>query len=179
MAKAPTSASTAKPATKTAAAKKPAAKKPAAKKPAPAKASSAPKAPTAVKPTKLKAASTAESLKGQAQEFASQAGDKARTYANTGKEKAVEGLEGLSGFVDDLAKTVDEKLGKQYGDYARKAATTVSDVAGSLKTKDIDDLVEDTRKFVREKPAVAIGAAAAVGFFLTRLFRAGSDRDGA
>ena len=45
---------------------------------------------------------------------------------------------------------------------------------GALKGKDVDDLVEDTRKFIREKPAVAIGAAAAVGFVLMRLMKAGS-----
>lgn len=171
MAKAPTPAATAKPAAKKTVVKTTAAKT-AAKKPAPrAKASSA------VKPTRLKAESTVESLKGQASNFASQAGDKAKDYATAGKDKATEALDGLSGFVDDLAKSVDEKFGKQYGDYTRKAATAVSGVADTLKTKQIDDLVEDTRKFVREKPAVAIGAAAAVGFFLTRLFRAGSDRD--
>ncbi len=47
-------------------------------------------------------------------------------------------------------------------------------VADALKGKDVDDLVEDTRKFIREKPAVAIGAAAAVGFVLMRLMKAGS-----
>ena len=38
-----------------------------------------------------------------------------------------------------------------------------------------DDIVEDTRNFVRKSPALAIGAAAAVGFLLTRLIRAGRD----
>ncbi len=82
--------------------------------------------------------------------------------------------------IERVAKTVDDRLGKQYGDYARRAASAVSNVADTLKGKEIDDLVADTRKFVREKPAIAIGAAAAIGFVLTRLFRSGSsDRDDA
>ena len=134
----------------------------------------------AVKPARLKAETTAETFKEQASAFAGKAGDKARDYAATGKDKATDALDGLSGLVDDLAKTVDERLGKQYGDYTRRAASAVSGVADSLKGKEIDDLVADTRKFVREKPAVAIGAAAALGFVLTRLFRSGSnDRDDA
>ncbi len=134
----------------------------------------------AVKPVKMKAEAATESFKEQASTFVSKAGDKARDYANTGKVKTTDTLEGISDFVDDVAKTVDDRLGKQYGDYARRAASAVSSVADTLKGKEIDDLVADTRKFVREKPAVAIGAAAAIGFVLTRLFRSGSgDRDDA
>lgn len=162
MAKAPSPAASAKAAVKKAA---PKAKAAAAK---------------AVKPVKLKAETTAESIKEQASAFAGKAGDKARDYANTGKDKATDALDGISGLVDDLAKTVDERLGKQYGDYARRAADAVSGAADKLKHKQVDDLVEDTRRFVREKPAIAIGAAAAIGFVLTRLFRSGSsDRDDA
>ena len=162
MAKAPSPAASAKAAVKKAA---PKAKAAAAK---------------AVKPVKLKAETTAESIKEQASAFAGRAGDKARDYANTGKDKATDALDGISGLVDDLAKTVDERLGKQYGDYARRAADAVSGAADKLKHKQVDDLVEDTRRFVREKPAIAIGAAAAIGFVLTRLFRSGSsDRDDA
>ena len=130
----------------------------------------------AVKPTPLK--SEPETLTDQATSFAKNAGDKAREYANTGKDKASDALGGLSGLFNDLAKTVDEKIGTQYGDYTRKAADAVDSAADTLKGKSIDDIAADTRNFVREKPMVALGAAAAVGFVLTRLFRAGSgDRD--
>ncbi|MBL0116178.1 MAG: hypothetical protein IPP45_12690 [Sphingomonadales bacterium] len=175
MAKAPTSTTAAKPAVKKAAAKPKAAAQPkAAAKP---KAAATPKAAAAkaVKPTRLKAAAGAETFKDQATAFVGKAGEKAREYASTGKDKATDGLFSISDFVDDIAKTVDARVGKQYGDYARRAATAVSGVADSLKGKEIDDLVADTRKFVREKPAVAIGAAAAIGFVLTRLFRSGSN----
>ena len=133
----------------------------------------------AVKPVKLKTEATAETFKDQATAFVGKAGEKAREYATTGKEKATDSLFSISDFVDDVAKTVDTRLGKQYGDYARRAATAVSGVADSLKGKEIDDLVADTRKVVREKPAVAIGAAAAIGFVLTRLFRSGGSDDDA
>lgn len=154
----------------------PAAAKPAAKKPA-SKPRAKPATVKAVKPAKMKADSTTESFKDQAAAFVSKAGDKARDYAKSGKGKATDTLENLSGLVDDLARTVDERVGKQYGDYARRAASAVSSVADTLKSKEIDDLVADTRKFVREKPAVAIGAAAALGFVLTRIFRSGGRDD--
>lgn len=153
--------------------------KAAVKKAAPKAKAVAKKTVRAVKPVKLKAEATAETFKDQATAFVGKAGEKAREYAATGKDKATNSLFSISDFVDDVAKTVDTRLGKQYGDYARRAATAVSGVADSLKGKEIDDLVADTRKFVREKPAVAIGAAAAIGFVLTRLFRSGGSDDDA
>ena len=108
--------------------------------------------------------------------FSSKASDKAREYAGVGKDKASGALSELSHMIEGVADTVAEKLGPQYGDYARKAASAVSGTADSLKNAEVDDLVEGTRKFVREKPMVAIGAAAAVGFLLTRLLRAGSGK---
>ena len=165
----------------TATPKRAATAKPAAKpsaKPAPkAKASSAPKAAATPKP---EATSSSEGFRAQANNFRGKASDKAREYADTGKDKATTLLDNLSKTVEELARSVDERLGSNYGDYTRKAASAVSDAAEKLKAKDVDDIVSDTRDFVRSRPAVAIGAAAAVGFLIARLVKAGSgDRDDA
>jgi ElaB/YqjD/DUF883 family membrane-anchored ribosome-binding protein len=106
--------------------------------------------------------------------FTSKASDKAREYADMGKDKASGALSEIASMVEGVADTIADKLGPQYGDYTRKAASSVSGAAESLKNANVDDMVEGTRKFVRERPVVAIGAAAAVGFLLTRLLRAGS-----
>ena len=70
---------------------------------------------------------------------------------------------------------VEERVGPKYGGYARQAASSVAGVAQSLQDKNIDELVEDTRSFIRQSPMVAFGAAAAVGFLLTRLIKVGAD----
>ena len=46
-------------------------------------------------------------------------------------------------------------------------------------SKNPDELIEDTRNFVRNSPGVAIAGAAIVGFALARLLKTGlsSDRD--
>lgn len=111
----------------------------------------------------------------QAEDFASQAKDAARSGASSAKNVTGEALHGLSKLIADTAETVDSKLGPQYGDYARKAAEAVSGAAKSLDEKDIDQLAEDARNFVRKSPAVAIGAAAVVGFVLMRMMRGSRD----
>ena len=45
----------------------------------------------------------------------------------------------------------------EYGDYARRAATAIEDAANSIAAKDADELIDDTREFVRKSPGVALG----------------------
>ena len=81
----------------------------------------------------------------------------------------------MSQALNDAATQVDEKLGAQYGQYARSAATQVQGFADTVRNKDVDELLDDARAFVRASPAVAIGVAAALGFAVARLFQAGVD----
>lgn len=118
-------------------------------------------------------ASTTDAVKNKADNLRGKATDKAQAFAEQGKAKATEKLDGVSRMIDDAAAQVDDKLGAQYGDYARTAATAVSGFADTLRGKEIDDIVADARDFVRKSPVLAVGAAAAVGFLLARLARAG------
>src|SRR3546814_12812240 len=55
----------------------------------------------------------------------------------------------------------------------RRAADSVSGFADTLRTKDVDELLDDARAIVRKSPVIAIGTAAAIGFALVRLVKAG------
>jgi ElaB/YqjD/DUF883 family membrane-anchored ribosome-binding protein len=114
----------------------------------------------------------------EASKFIGQAGDKARSFADTGKERATGALDEFSTLMRDAATSVDEKLGEQYGAYARNAADQISGFAESLRGKQVDDLVDDARAFVKKSPAVAVGIAAGVGFVLARLLRSSLDAAG-
>jgi len=112
-------------------------------------------------------------------EFRGQAGDKARDLAQTGKDRATAALDSLVQTVEDAASDIDEKLGSQYGDYARRAAEYIGNFSDSFRDKDIDDLFTDARELVKKSPAVAVGAAAVLGFVVARLARSGMpDRSG-
>lgn len=104
-----------------------------------------------------------------------QAGDKLRTFADDGKGRATDLLDELGGVIEDAAQSIDGRLGQEYGDYAHRAAEAVSGFAGRVRDKSVDDLLDDTRDFVRRSPAVAIAAAAVVGFALMRVVRTGMD----
>lgn len=159
-------------ATRAAAARKPAAKK------APAKEHPIRDQLAATRDTiKSEASKKAASLKDDATSFANQASAKAREAATKGKDKAADAVGSLAKLLEDSAGTVDSKFGKQYGDYARSAATTVAGLASTLDQKDLDELAASTRDFVKKSPAVAVGAAAVIGFVLARMLKGGSSND--
>ncbi len=105
-----------------------------------------------------------------------QAGDKLRSVADDGKGKATTLLDDLAGIIEDAARSIDERQGEDYGGYAHRASTAVSGFAGRVREKTVDDIVDDTRDIVRSSPAVAIAAAAVVGFALMRVVRTGLDQ---
>lgn len=119
----------------------------------------------------------ASSLKDDAAGLKDQAGTKAREACEKGKGKAAEAVGSLAKLLEDTAGTVDEKFGKQYGDYARSAATSVSGFATAIDQKELDELAGSARDFVKKSPAVAVGAAAVAGFVLARLLKGSSSKD--
>jgi ElaB/YqjD/DUF883 family membrane-anchored ribosome-binding protein len=121
----------------------------------------------------------ADRIRDGREQLASQAGDKARGLVSQGLERTAEALANVSKMVGDTADGIEERLGPEYGDYARRAAGAIEDVANTVAEKDPDELIEDTRNFVRNSPGIALAGAAVVGFVVARLIKSGlaSDND--
>ena len=119
--------------------------------------------------------SASRRLKEEASRLGQQAAERARGFADQGKERATSALGEFSSMLRDAAQTVDDRLGGQYGGYARSAADSIESFAGTLESKQVDDLVDDAREFVRKSPAVAIGIAAALGFVVARIVKSSMD----
>ncbi len=120
-------------------------------------------------------ASFRERAAGRAGEVKDQVGEKAMAFAQTGKVRAVSALDEVARMIGDTAGKIDDQIGAGYGDYARKAAEAVTSASTTLRDKNIDELLEDARDIVRKSPAIAIGVAAAAGFALARILKAGSE----
>ena len=116
-------------------------------------------------------------LRGGREQLASQAGERARGIVTQGLERTAEALANVSKMVGDTASAIEERLGPEYGDYARRAAGAIENAANTIAAKDPDELIEDTRNFVRESPGIALAGAAVVGFVVARLLKTGMARD--
>src|SRR5438874_10308831 len=111
------------------------------------------------------------------EQLAGQAGEKARGFVTQGLERTSEALANVSKMIGDTAAGIDERLGQEYGDYARRAAGSIENAANTIAEKDPDELIEDTRNFVRNSPGIALAGAAVVGFVVARLLKTGMGRD--
>jgi ElaB/YqjD/DUF883 family membrane-anchored ribosome-binding protein len=111
------------------------------------------------------------------EQFSSQAGEKARGLVTQGLERTSEALANVSKMVGDTADGIEERLGPEYGDYARRAAGAIENAANTIASKDPDELIEDTRNFVRNSPGIALAGAAVVGFVVARLLKSGLAKD--
>ena len=120
-------------------------------------------------------ASFRERAAGRAGEVKGQVSEKAMAFAETGKVRASSALDEVARMIGDTAGKIDDQIGAGYGDYARKAADAVSGASATLRDKDVDQLLDEARDLVRKSPAVAIGVAAAAGFALARILKAGSE----
>ena len=118
-----------------------------------------------------------ERIRSGREQLSGQAGEKARGLVTQGLERTAEALANVSRMVGDTAPGIEERLGAEYGDYARRAAGAIESAANSIAEKDPDELIDDTRNFVRNSPGVALAGAAVVGFVVARLFKTGLARN--
>ena len=106
-----------------------------------------------------------------------QAAGKARDFLGQGIERSAEAIANVGKLVGDTAPGLDDRLGEDYGAYARSAAQSLENAANRLASKDPDELIEDTREFIRKSPGVALAGAAIIGFALARLVKSGLSSD--
>jgi ElaB/YqjD/DUF883 family membrane-anchored ribosome-binding protein len=119
----------------------------------------------------------ADRIRTGREQLSNQAGEKARGLVTQGLERTAEALANVSKMIGDTADGIEERLGPEYGDYARKAAGAIENTANTIASKDPDELIEDTRNFVRNSPGIALAGAAVVGFVVARLLKSGLARD--
>ncbi len=118
-----------------------------------------------------------DKIRSGREKLSSQAAGKTRGIVTQGLERSAEALANVGKLVGDTAGGLEERLGPEFGEYARRAADTIESTANSIASKDADELIDDTRNFVRKSPGVALAGAAIIGFALARLIKTGLDRD--
>lgn len=104
--------------------------------------------------------------------LAHQARSQVKSRLSDQKERAAEGLGGVASA---LRQTGDQLKQQEtpvpIGDYADRAAEMVEQIAGYLKTKDIDQIVGQAENLARRRPAVFLGTAFVLGFMATRFLK--------
>jgi hypothetical protein len=123
----------------------------------------------------------AEQAKQQTQQFSQQAGE----LANRGSEQVKsqianqkhEASQRMTPVQTALRET-GQQLRKQgqepVAEYADKAADQVERFSGYLRETEVDEILDEARAFARQRPALFLGSAVALGFFATRFLKSSS-----
>jgi hypothetical protein len=125
---------------------------------------------------------TAQHLKDQAKDLASQAKEETTKVAGQAKdqvqgmvtqqkEKIVGQLGSLAGALREAGGKLDEKDGGM-GRYAGRAAEQVDRVSNYLRDREIGDVIRDAETFARRRPDVFLGGTFLAGLLLARFFKA-------
>lgn len=119
---------------------------------------------------------TAQRVGDQARETASSlASDAQQRFRGYMDEQVAAGAD-LAGRVANAIKTAADELDRTspaLSGMVRGAGEKVQDLSQHFRDRTADEILADTRDFVRRKPALVFGAAAALGFVAYRVLNAG------
>lgn len=121
------------------------------------------------------AADSLRDVKDRAQEGVHEAKERARSYFAEQKDAAASRLGGLAEVLRNSARDLDERGGASAG-LADGAAERLERVAGSLRERDLDGLLDEVERFARRRPALFVGGAVAAGFLFIRFSKSSSER---
>lgn len=94
--------------------------------------------------------------------------------AEDGKRELARSFDGLVTMANELAAKVDSAGVGVAATLAWQAAGLLSDLQRGLHERPVDELLDQGRTLIRDRPAVAVGAALAAGFIASRLLKSTS-----
>ncbi|MDO8908529.1 MAG: hypothetical protein Q7W55_08520 [Pseudohongiella sp.] len=106
-----------------------------------------------------------------------EAGAMANEKAETVQHQIADGADALSDAIDAAASNLDEHDREGLARYARTLSSNISDMAGQLERRSVDELATDAKQLARNNPALFMLGSIAVGFGLSRFFKASAEHD--
>jgi len=95
-----------------------------------------------------------------------------QSLVDQGKAHITGALDGVAGAAHDLAGRLETNGVAPVAGYVRQAAEAVAVWSHVVEGKSLEELVTDTRTFVRRNPVLAISLTVAAGFIASRYLRA-------
>lgn len=121
--------------------------------------------------TRQKSREVAAQGQEKAQEAAQQGREKAEGQIAVQKERAADQLEGVSRALRQTGEQLRHENQDSFGGYADRAAGQTERLSRFLHEKRGDELLGEVEDFARNKPAVFLGGAFAVGIAAARFIK--------
>lgn len=120
---------------------------------------------------------TKQKVEEDTQDAKRKVGDKAREKAEAGQHRLADETNNLSDAIDAAASNLDDHDREGLARYARELSGHLTDAAGQIEGRSVDELANDAKRLARNNPAMFMLGSIAVGFGLSRFFKASTERD--
>ena len=120
---------------------------------------------------------TKQKIKQEVKDGKREVGAKAREKAEAGQHRLAEEADALSDAIDAAAATLDDNDRRGLARYTREMSRRLAEAAGHLEGRSLDELADDAKRLARENPALFMLGSVAVGFGLSRFFKASEKHD--
>ncbi len=110
----------------------------------------------------------------QAGELATRGGEQVKSQLANQKHEAAQRLTPIQTALRETAQQLRKQGQGPVAEYADKASDGVERTAGYLRETDVDEMVNEARGFARNRPALFLGGALALGFLGARFLKSSS-----
>jgi ElaB/YqjD/DUF883 family membrane-anchored ribosome-binding protein len=93
------------------------------------------------------------------------------------KERATDGLGSAAQAVRQSTEQLRQEQHETIAQYVGQAADQLERLSTRLKEKNVEDFVADAQQFARQRPALFIGSAFAIGVIGGRFFKSSAERN--
>jgi hypothetical protein len=104
--------------------------------------------------------------------------EQATSRLSSQKDRAADGLGSVVEAVRQTGQQLREK-NPQFAGYADKAAEQLERWASDFRNRDVNQIMDDVRRFAQRRPAMFLGGAVALGVVAARLAKSSTGNSGA
>jgi hypothetical protein len=111
-----------------------------------------------------------------ASEAAAQVKEQAYSVAGRQKDVAAQQMGGWAQALRSASDDLRSRGQEMAASYVGQAADGLERASGTIRTRDVDDLIGSVEDFARRQPIAFLGGAVVAGFGLARFMRSSADR---
>ena len=109
--------------------------------------------------------------------IASRVRESANNQLTRQKDRATDSLGSVAQAVRQSTGQLREQRHDTIAQYVEQAANQLDRLSTRLREKNVNELLNDAQRFARQRPAVFIGSAFALGLIGARFLKSSADRD--
>ncbi|MEX1215981.1 hypothetical protein [Saccharospirillum sp.] len=118
-----------------------------------------------------------QNIEEEARKARQEAGAEAREKAREGQHRIADEAGAVSDALDAVASQLDDNDREGLARYAREMSRNLANVAGKIEDRSVDQLANDAKRLARNNPALFMLGSIAIGFGLSRFFKASAEHD--